>query len=112
MQAPILAGLAILIGAGTAAHAECAGSICPPDEQARSTQAGTELTLERRIENALKDLEIFNAHASTTNPEPGDTPLGSRIDSALRDLEMATTRILRTDQERRNTLLRKSGIER
>jgi hypothetical protein len=69
------------------------------------------MTLERRIENAFKDLEIFHARASTTNPELGETLLGSRIDSALRDLEMATTRMLRTDQERRGALLRKIGIE-
>jgi hypothetical protein len=112
MQASILAGLAILIGAGTAARADCVGSICLPDEQLTNTQPSTVPTLERRIENALKDLEIFNARASTTNPEPDDTSLESRIDSALRDLEMATTRVLRTDQERHNALLRKSGIER
>jgi hypothetical protein len=72
MQAPILAALTIGIGICgiaicTAAHADCPGSICPPDEQARSTQAGTELTLEHRIENALEDLEIWNARASATN---------------------------------------------
>jgi hypothetical protein len=96
----------------TAAHADCVGSICLPDQQARSTQPNTELTLERRIENALGDLEIYNARASTTNLKPGDTLLENRISSALKDLETATTRTLRTDQERRNTLLRKSGIDR
>jgi hypothetical protein len=112
MQASILAGLAIIVGIETAAHADCVGSICLRDEQPASTQAGTELPLERRIENALTDLEIYNARASTTSPQAAESTLKHRIDSALRDLEMATNRTLRTDPERRNALLRKSGIER
>jgi hypothetical protein len=112
MQAPILAGLAIFLGVETAAHADCVGSICLPDQQPMRTQPNTELSLERRIENALNDLEVYNARASTTNLEPGDTLLENRISSALKDLETATTRTLRTDQERRNALLRKTGIER
>jgi hypothetical protein len=111
MQASILVALAIVIGVDTAAHAGCTTSTCP-DEQPTSTQPSTEVTLERRIENALKDLEIYNARASTTNPQAGESALGQRIDSALKDLELATARILRTDQERQNELLRRSGIER
>jgi hypothetical protein len=112
MKSAILAALAMIIGVDTAAHADCVGSICLRDEQPASTQPDTELPLERRIENALTDLEIYNARASTTNSEPGEILLGNRIDSALRDLETATNRTLRTDPERRNALLRKSGIER
>ncbi len=102
----------MIVGIHTAAHADCVGSICLTDEQVRSNQTGTELTLQRRIENALSDLEIDNARASTTNLEEGGMPLEIRIERELRDLDMATTRILRTDQERRKMLLRKSGIER
>ena len=81
------------------------------DEQPTALSQAPRL-LERRIENALKDLEIYNARASTTNPQAGESALGQRIDSALKDLELATARILRTDQERQNELLRRSGIER
>jgi hypothetical protein len=112
MQASILVALAIVIGVDTAAHAGCTTSTCPADEQPMSTEPSTEVTLERRIENALKDLEIYNARASTTSPQAGESALGQRIDSALKDLELATARILRTDQERQNELLRRSGIER
>jgi hypothetical protein len=48
---------------GTAAHAGCATSTCRTDEQPTPTQQATEITLQRRIENAPKDLEIFNALA-------------------------------------------------
>ena len=112
MKSAILAALAMIIGVDTVAHADCVGSICLREEQPESTQPGIELPLERRIENALTDLEIYNARAWTTNPEPEEILLGNRIDSALRDLETATNRTLRTDPERRNALLRKSGIER
>ena len=112
MQASILAAVAIVIAVDTAAHGGCGTSTCPADEQPTSTQPSTEVTLERRIENALKDLEIYNARASTTSPQAAESTLKHRIDSALKDLELATARILRTDQERRDALLRKSGIER
>jgi hypothetical protein len=112
MHASILVALAIVIGVDTAAHAGCTTSTCSRDEQPTSTQPSTEVTLERRIENALKDLEIYNARASTTSPQAAESTLKHRIDSALKDLEIATTHVLRTDQERRDALLRKSGIER
>lgn len=112
MQASILVALAIVIGVDTAAHAGCTTSTCPADEQPTNTQPSTEVALERRIENALKDLEIYNARASTTSPQAAESTLKHRIDSALKDLEIATTHVLRTDQERRDALLRRSGIER
>ena len=61
MGLSILAALTIFVGTGTAAHAGCATSTCPTGEQTTTTQRAAEVTLERRIENALKDLEIFNA---------------------------------------------------
>src|SRR5437763_823419 len=112
MKSAILVAFAMIIGVDTAAHADCVGSICLRDEQPASTRPGTELPLERRIENALTDLEIYNARASITDSEVGEALLGNRIDRALRDLETATNRTLRTDPERRKALLRKSGIER
>jgi hypothetical protein len=48
---------------GTTAHGGWATSNCPTEEQATPTQQVTEVTVQRRIENALKDLEIFNARA-------------------------------------------------
>jgi hypothetical protein len=112
MQASILVALAIVIGADTAAHAGCTTSTCPADEQPTNTEPGNDVMLKRRIENALNDLEIYNARASTTRPQAGESALEQRIDSALKDLEIATTHVLRTDQERQNALLRRSGIER
>jgi hypothetical protein len=108
MKLSILAVLAIVIGVGTAAHAGCATSTCLADEQPTSAQGA----LERRIENALKDLEIFNARALKTHPQAKDSALERRIESALKDLESATARTLRADQERQNELVRRSGIER
>jgi hypothetical protein len=64
--------------------------------------------VERRVENALKELEIYNARLDNELTSRGAT-LKQRIDSALKDLELATARILRTDQKR---TLRGSGIER
>ena len=64
MKLSTLLTLAIVTGISTAAYAECVTSTCPADEQPTAQQA-TELTLERRIEYALTDLEIFNAYAFT-----------------------------------------------
>jgi hypothetical protein len=113
MGLSILAALAIVIGIGTAAHAGCATSTCPPDEQPTTTQQATEVTLERRIENALKDLEIFNARAfEPDNLQATGVTLERMIDNALRDLDSATVRTLKANQERLNELMRKSGIDR
>jgi hypothetical protein len=112
MKLSILAALAIVIGVGTAAHAGCAISTCPADEQPTTTQQATEVALERRIENALKDLEIFNARAFKVGPQATDAKLERRIENALKDLESATARAFKADQERLNELVRKAGIDR
>ena len=102
----ILAALAIVIGIGTATHAGCAPSMCPLDEQATTT-------LERRIENALKDLEIFSARAfQPDNLQTTGSALERMIESALKDLDDVTLRALEADQEPLNEVTRKSGIGR
>jgi hypothetical protein len=113
MGLSILAALAIVIGIDTTAHAGCATSTCPTDEQPTTTQQATEVTLERRIENALKDLEIFNARAfEPDNLQATGVTLERMIDNALRDLDSATVRTLKADQKRLNALMPKSGIDR
>ena len=82
MKFSILAAPAIVICFGAAAHSGCATSGCPTDEQPTTTQQATEVTLERMIENAIKDLDS------------------------------ATARTLNADQERLNELMRKSGVYR
>jgi len=108
-----LAAFAIVIGSGAAAHAGCATSTCPTDEQPTVAQQVSEVTLQRRIDNALKDLEIFNAHAFTPdNLQTTERTLERMIENAVSDLDSATLRTLKADQERLNELLRKSGIDR
>jgi hypothetical protein len=97
----ILAAVATVLRVGTTTYAGCATSTCRTDEKPTTTQQAVDATLERRIENALRDLEISNARA-----------LATRIDDALNDLESATARTLKADQERLNALVRKSGIYR
>jgi len=75
--------------------------VLPSSECRFLNKQAVDATLERRIENALKDLEISNARA-----------LDRRIEDALKDLESATARTLKADQERLNALMRKSGIYR
>ena len=92
MKFAILAGLAMVIGVVNAAHADCTGIGCATHEpttkppQAKYPCNGSSCaTLRSRIDNALKDLEIANAHAlkadqerlnalcatvNCTNPEP------------------------------------------
>ena len=108
----VLAPLALVSGVATAAYAGCAVPTCATDKQPMTAPQATEVSLERRIENALKDLEIFNARALKTGPQVSDSTLERRIENALKDLEIATARTLRADQERQNALVRKSGIER
>lgn len=72
MKSAILAAFAVIIGVDTAAHADCVGSICLRDEQPAGTQVGTKLPLERRIENALNDLEIYNARVDNESRTRGD----------------------------------------
>jgi|SRR6516162_552913 hypothetical protein len=112
MGLSILAAPAIVIGIGTAAHAGCATSTCPPDEQPTTTQQATDVTLERRIENALKDLEISNARAfEPDNLQTTGVALERIIENALKDLDNATLRALNEDQERLNEVARKSVID-
>jgi hypothetical protein len=65
MKFSILAALAIVIGFGAAAHSSCATSGCPTDEQPTTTQQATEVTLERRIGDALKDADALQAAVLT-----------------------------------------------
>ena len=92
---------------GTAAHAACTISTCPTEVQPTPAQHATEGTVQRRIENALKDLEIFNARAFAA-----DARLEGRIEHELKDLETATANAFRADQERLNEIARKAGIDR
>jgi polyhydroxyalkanoate synthesis regulator phasin len=103
MKLSVLAALAIVTGTDTAIHAE---------ERPATTQQATDASLKRRIENALKDLEIFNARALQVGPQSGGGALERRIEDALNDLESATARTFRADQERLNALVRKTGIDR
>jgi hypothetical protein len=112
MKPSILAALAIVLGFGTTAHSGCGASECPIDEQPASTQQAVEVTLERRIGDALKDLEIFNALAFKAGSQDRDATLERRIENALKDLEAATVLTFRADQKRLNELARKAGIER
>ena len=54
MKLPFLTALAMVSGAGIAVHA---------DEWPTTRQQAIDTSLERRIENALMDLEVFNARA-------------------------------------------------
>jgi hypothetical protein len=113
MGLSLLAALAIFVGCGIAAHARCATSTCPAGEQPTTTQQATEVTLERRIENALRDLEIFNARAyKPDNLQVTEVTLERMIENAIKDLDGATVRTLKADQERLNDLMHKSGIDR
>jgi hypothetical protein len=112
MGLSILAALAIFVGTGIAAHAGCAASTCSAGEQPTTTQQATEVTLERRIENALTDLEIFNARAyKPDNLQATEVTLERMIENAIKDLDSATARTLNADQ-RLNELMRKSGVYR
>jgi polyhydroxyalkanoate synthesis regulator phasin len=102
MKLSILAALAIVTGIGTL-HS---------DERPPTTQQAIDASLERRIENALMDLEIVNARALKVGPQVRDGTLEGRIEDALKDLESATTRTFKADQERLNALERKSRIDR
>jgi len=99
MKFAILASLAMVIGVANATHADCTGIGCATHEptatkppQANYPCNGSSCaTLRSRIDNALKDLEIANAHAlktdrarlnalcatvNCTNPEPTNSPSG------------------------------------
>ena len=99
MKFVLLASLAMVIGVVNATHADCTGIGCVTDEpmttktpQAKYPCTGSSCaTLRSRIDNALKDLEIANAHAlkadrerlnalcatvNCANPEPTNSPSG------------------------------------
>ena len=107
MKFSTLAALVTVTTVGTAAHAGCNTSTCPTDEQPTLAHHPTEVTVQRRIENALKDLEIFNARAFAV-----DAMLEGRIEHALKDLESATASAFKADQARLNEIARKAGIDR
>ena len=96
MKLAILAAFALVIGVEGATHAGCTGSGCAIDRptaakphQANYPCTGSSCaTLQSRIENALRDLEIVNARAfkadearinalcatmNCTRPEPTST---------------------------------------
>ena len=102
MKLPILAALAIVTGT-IATYA---------DERPTTTPQALDDSLERRIENALRDLEIFNARALKVDPQATDGTLERRIEDALKDLESAGARTFKADEERLNALARKSGVNR
>jgi hypothetical protein len=109
MKLSMSAALVMVIGLGSEVHAGCASPTCPGDQQEQLR----DVTLQRRIENALKDLEVFNARAfKPDNVQATESTLERMIENALKDLDNATTRTLKADPERSNELLRKSGIDR
>ena len=104
MKLPFLAALAVVSGTGIATHA---------DERPTTTQQTIDTSLERRIENALRDLEIFNARALAVDARATVGSLERRIEDSLKDLESATTRTLKADEERLNALARQiTGVSR
>jgi hypothetical protein len=64
------------------------------------------------LENALMDLKVFNARALKVDAQANDGTLERRIEDSLKDLESATTRTLKADEERLNALARKTGVDR
>ena len=104
MKLPFLAALTIVTGAGIAVHA---------DEWPTPPQQAIDTSLESRIENALMDLEVFNARALKVDAQARDGTLERRIEDSLKDLESATTRTLKADEERLNALARQiTGVSR
>jgi polyhydroxyalkanoate synthesis regulator phasin len=104
VKLPFLAALAIVTCAGIEVHA---------DEWPTPPQQAIDTSLERRIENALRDLEIFNARALKVDAQAKDGTLERRIEDSLKDLESATTRTLKADEERLNALARQiTGVSR
>jgi len=104
MKLPFLVALAIVTCAGIEVHA---------DEWPTTPQQAIDTSLERRIENALMDLEVFNARALKVDAQAKDGTLERRIEDSLKDLESATTRTLKADEERLNALARQiTGVSR
>jgi hypothetical protein len=69
-------------------------STCPTDEQPTTAQQATEY-VGGRIENALKDLEIFNAHAfEPDNLQATEVTLTRMIENT-KGFDIATVRTLK-----------------
>ena len=83
-----------------------------PDAWPTTPQQAIDISLERRIENALMDLEVFNARALKVDAQAKEGTLERRIEDPLKDLESATIRTLKADEERLNALARKTGVDR
>ena len=66
MKLPFSAALTIVTGAGLAVHA---------DEWPTPPQQAIDTSLESRIENALMDLEVFNARALKVDAQAKDGTL-------------------------------------
>jgi hypothetical protein len=97
------------VGLPIPAHAACSVSTCGTGNQDNAAA----FTLQQRIDDALKDLEIYNAQAfKPDNLEETSSSLTRMIENALKDVDSATQRNLKADPERLNELLRKSGIDR
>jgi hypothetical protein len=103
MKLLFLAALTMVTGASIAVHA---------DEWPMTPQQAIDTSLERRIENALMDLEVFDARALKVDAQAKDGTLERRSEDSLKDLESATTRTLKADEERLNALARKTGVDR
>ena len=58
------------------------------------------------------DLEIFNARALEEGAQATTETLERRIEDALKDLESATVRTLKADEDRLNSLAHQSGVYR
>jgi hypothetical protein len=71
MKLPFFAALAVVTGTGIATHAD-------PDERPRTIDT----SLERRIGNALRDLEIFNACALTVDARATVGTLGACLSNS------------------------------
>ena len=77
MRCAILAALAGIIGVVNATHADCTGIGCAthepmatnPPQPTFPCNGSSCATLGSRIDNALKDLEIANAHALKADQE-------------------------------------------
>jgi hypothetical protein len=109
MKLSMWAVLVLIAGLPGPAHAGCAASTCAAENQEKAA----EFTLQKRIDNALKDLEIYNAQAfKPDNLKETESKLTRMIENALQDLDSATQRNLKADPERLNELLRRSGIDR
>jgi hypothetical protein len=99
----------VLVGLPVPAHAACTASTCGTGNQ----ENAAEFRLKQRIDDALKDLEIYNAQAFEPDKlKETSSSLTRMIENALKDLDSATQRNLKADPERLNELLRKSGIDR